>query len=140
MKKVLYVLLDMLAIGFLAGGYMIQYFLERKLGVVRWINFQNMKIESQMPVDILKYVAVAVVAALAVFVLFLCWRRRAYMGGTDCVMVGVMAILSAVYVGFTIFASTSVTGAYYFIMPMLAAAALMTVFRNMIAAVSCRKA
>ncbi len=139
MKKVLYVLLDMLATGFLAGGYMIQYFLERKLGMVRWVNFQNMKIESQMPVDILKYVAIAVVAALTIFVLFLYWRRRAYMGRVDGVMVGVMAILAAVYAGFTVFASTSVTGAYYLIMPMLGAAALMTVFRNMVATVSCRK-
>lgn len=139
MKRALYVLLDVLATGFLAGGYMIQYFAERKLGMVRWMNFQNMKIERDMPVDMLKCVALIVVAVLVAFVLFLYRRKRAYMGRTDGAMAGVMVVLTAAYMGFTVFASTSVTSAYYFIMPMLGAAALMTVFRNMIAVATCKK-
>lgn len=139
MKRALYVLLDVLAAGFLAGGYMIQYFAERKLGMVRWMNFQNMKIEREMPVDMLKCVALIVVAVLVGFVLFLYGRKRAYMGRTDGAMAGVMVILAVVYIGFAVLASTSVTGAYYFIMPMLGAAVLMTAFRNMIAVATCKK-
>ena len=67
MKKILFVFLDLLSIAFLAGGYAIQYFTKRKLGMVRWVVFKNKQLQEQMPVDVLKYAAAAFVLILAVF-------------------------------------------------------------------------
>ena len=45
MKKIIYIFLDLLTIAFLIGGYAFQYFTRKKLGMLRWVNYQNMQIQ-----------------------------------------------------------------------------------------------
>ena len=45
MKKIIYTFLDLLTIAFLIGGYVFQYFTRKKLGMLRWVNYQNMQIQ-----------------------------------------------------------------------------------------------
>lgn len=139
MKKLLFVLLDILAIGFLIGGYIIQYFAKRKLGMIRWLNFRNRKIEEELPVDMLKYAAVIIVVILTVFILVMYGRKWEKLCMADRILAGAMVILVVVYVGFTVVASTSVTGSYYFTMPLMGAAALMLAVRNLIAIMTMKK-
>ena len=72
MKKIIYTFLDLLTIAFLIGGYVFQYFTRKKLGMLRWVNYQNMQ---KNPVyDILKYITVA--AAIVLIVLIIVGYRK----------------------------------------------------------------
>lgn len=68
-KKIIYTFFDLLTIAFLIGGYMFQYFTRKKLGMLRWVNYQNMQIQKNPVYDILKYITVAVAIVLIVLII-----------------------------------------------------------------------
>lgn len=138
MKRVLFILLDLLSIAFLIGGYVIQYFTKRKLGMVRWVNFHERKVQEAIPIDLLKYAAAIVVLLLTILILRGFMKKRAGLGRLDAVMMAVLVILAVVYLGCTLFITIEVTRAYFLILPMIGAAALLQVIRNAIAVWMCR--
>ena len=115
MKKIIYICLDLLTIAFLIGGYAFQYFTRKKLGMLRWVNYQNMQLQKNHVYDILKYITVA--AAMVLIVLIIVGYR----------------ILGIIYLGITVLKSIESFSAYYFLMPFLGAATLMQIIRNGIA-------
>ena len=66
MKKIIYICLDLLTIAFLIGGYAFQYFTRKKLGMLRWVNYQNMQIQKNPVYDILKVAAAIVLIVLII--------------------------------------------------------------------------
>ena len=74
MKKIIYTFLELLTIAFLIGGYVFQYFTRKKLGMLRWVNYQNMQIQKNPVYDILKYITVA--AAIVLIVLIIVGYRK----------------------------------------------------------------
>ena len=74
MKKIIYTFLDLLTIAFLIVGYVFQYFTRKKLGMLRWVNYQNMQIQKNPVYDILKYITVA--AAIVLIVLIIVGYRK----------------------------------------------------------------
>lgn len=138
MKRILFALLDLLTIAFLAGGYVMQYFTKRKLGMVRWVNFQERKIQEAIPVDVVKYAAVIVVLLLTIMVVRGFMKKRKSIGKIDTVMMAVLGILVLVYLGFTLFLTIEVTRVYFLILPMVGAAALLQVIRSGIAVWTCK--
>lgn len=74
MKKIIYICLDLLTIAFLIGGYVFQYFTRKKLGMLRWVNYQNMQIQKNPVYAILKYITVA--AAIVLIVLIIVGYRK----------------------------------------------------------------
>ena len=74
MKKIIYTFLDLLTIAFLIGGYVFQYFTRKKLGMLRWVNYQNMQIQKNPVYAILKYITVA--AAIVLIVLIIVGYRK----------------------------------------------------------------
>ena len=66
MKKIIYTFLDLLTIAFLIGGYVFQYFTRKKLGMLRWVNYQNMQIQKNPVYAILKYITVAAAIVLII--------------------------------------------------------------------------
>lgn len=138
MKRFFFVLLDILAIAFLAGGYVIQYFTKRKLGMRRWVNFRGMKLEAAVPVDIVKYAAAIVMLILTILIVGRYLKKRAEMTKIDAVMMVILAAFSAGYLGLTFFLSGAVTPAYFLILPLAGASVLMLLIRNLIAVWTCK--
>ena len=64
MKKIIYTFLDLLTIAFLIGGYVFQYFTRKKLGMLRWVNYQNMQVH------------ITVAAAIVLIVLIIVGYRK----------------------------------------------------------------
>ena len=52
----------------------VQYFTRKKLGMLRWVNYQNMQIQKNPVYDILKYITVA--AAIVLIVLIIVGYRK----------------------------------------------------------------
>lgn len=137
MKRVLFILLDLLSAAFLAGGYVVQYFTRNKLGMLRWVNFQERKVTEAVPVETVKYAAVLILLFLALWVAGRFVKKRNEMGKLDRVMLGVMVLLMAVYVALTLTLTKEVTAAYFLILPLAGAAALMQIIRSGIAVLTC---
>lgn len=131
MKRFLCAVCDLLAVVFLTGTKVLADFSRRKLGLVRWLNYYNMKYRKELPVDILKYLAAVLVCLLIVLVLVSAWRKKS--GIWDKIMLGAMACTGVYYLGFTILKNVQTCKTYYFAMPLIGAAALMLILRNFIA-------
>lgn len=133
MKKIGYILLDLLTIAFLIGAYAIQYFTTKKLGMLRWVNYQNMQIEKVAVYGILKYIAVVVTTVVIILIISGYQKKKEMLGKLDLIMLVIMTALGIVYFGLTVLKSIASLPAYYFLMPLFGAATLMQIVRNGIA-------
>lgn len=119
MKKILYIISDLLIAALLAGAYIIQYFAKRKLGMNRWIVFKISKVKEALPIETLRYAAVAAVLALAVLLVILyCMRRKSYQK-ILLPMVIVTSVLAAGYLLFTLYFTQERIRAYYLMLPLI---------------------
>lgn len=128
------IICDIFTVIFLAGGYIIQYFTRQKLGMLRWVNYHTYRYREALPLDILKYAAEAAIIFLALFAVFRLSKKRGRGKVLDKIMLIIMAVILLIYAGFTTFVSMETVQAYYFVMPLLGAAALVQVVKILIAA------
>ncbi len=138
MKKVLYIISDLLIAALLAGAYIVQYFAKRKLGMNRWIVFKISKVKEALPIDMLRYVAVAAVLALAVLVLILYGRNRKAYQKILLPMVIVTIVLAAGYLGFTLYFSQERVRAYYLMLPLIGLANVVQLAKTFTAMKLCK--
>lgn len=139
MKKALYVIADILIAAFLAGAYIIQYFARQKLGMIRWINFHVMKAREAMPIDALRYIAVAVVWVFVIFLLVRYSRKRGeYKRIVGC-MVIVSAVLAVLYLSVTIAPPFAAMQGYYLILPLAGIANVVQLVKVFAAMRVCKK-
>ncbi len=138
MKKVLYIISDLLIAALLAGAYIVQYFAKRKLGMNRWIVFKISKVKEALPIEMLRYVAVAAVLALAVLVSLLYGRNRKAYQKIVLPMVIVTIVLAAGYLGFTLYFSQERVRAYYLMMPLIGLANVVQLAKTFTAMKLCK--
>ncbi len=119
MKKILYIISDLLIAALLAGAYIIQYFAKRKLGMNRWIVFKISKVKEALPIETLRYAAAAAVLVLAVLLIILYSRRRKSYQKILLPMVIVTAVLAAGYLLFTLYFTQERIRAYYLMLPLI---------------------
>ncbi len=132
MKKILMIICDFFTLAFLIGGYIVQYFTRKKLGMMRWINFNTYKYQEKLPLDILKYVAVVVVIIFTLLIMIRFAKKRKAIKSLDRLMLIIMLIVILLYVVITIFTSKETLSAYYFVMPLLGMAALVQLIKVLI--------
>lgn len=111
---------------------MFQYFTRKKLGMLRWVNYQNMQIQKNPVYNILKYITVAAIVLIVLSIVGY-RKKKELLGKIDFVMIVIMQILGISYLGITVLKSIESFPAYYFLMPFLGAATLMQIIRNGIA-------
>lgn len=138
MKKVLYIISDLLIAALLAGAYIVQYFAKCKLGMNRWIVFKISKVKEALPIEMLRYVAVAAVLALAVLVLLLYGRNRKAYQKIVLPMVIVTIVLAAGYLGFTLYFSQERVRAYYLMLPLIGLANVVQLAKTFTAMKLCK--
>ena len=138
MKKVLYIISDLLIAALLAGAYIVQYFAKRKLGMNRWIVFKISKVKEALPIEMLRYVAVAAVLALAVLVLLLYGRNRKAYQKIVLPMVIVTIVLAAGFLGVTLYFSQERVRAYYLMLPLIGLANVVQLAKTFTAMKLCK--
>lgn len=138
MKKVLYIISDLLIAALLAGAYIVQYFAKRKLGMNRWIVFKISKVKQALPIEMLRYVAAAAVLALAVLVVILYGRHRKAYRKILLPMVIVTIVLAAGYLGFTLYFSQERLRAYYLMLPLIGLANVVQLVKTFTAMKLCK--
>lgn len=75
-KKALKIFLTFLGVGCLVGAYVIHYFAERKLGMVRWLNFQVAQFKKAMPLDTIEVAVICAVVILFAIAAYLLFKNR----------------------------------------------------------------
>lgn len=138
MKKALYIIATVVEVLFLVGSYIFNYFTKKKMGMARWVVYMNQGWERDYPVVMLKNIVLAVVVILAICVLVWFLMKRKDLGKIVTVMVLVMAVLTALYAGFTLIYSKEVLRAYYFISLMFAITAVIQIVKTAVGIVVCR--
>lgn len=72
MKKVIYWIVNLLEIAFLVGAYLVNYFTPRKMGMARFVVYENMMIEQNYTnIQSIKMIAVGVVILLAIITILI---------------------------------------------------------------------
>lgn len=132
MKRILCILLNLFSAAFLTGAYLIQYFTMRKLGMNRFVVYQQMKWQKRIPVDLLKYVALLLALFLTVYMLVRMIKRWEQIKHRSQAVVQliVLVVLTLYYAYFTVFMNKSLVRSYYLMMPMIGLAVLMQLLAN----------
>lgn len=138
MKKILYIISDILIAALLAGAYILQYYAKRKLGMNRWIVFKVSKIKEALPVDTLRYTAAALVIVLVVLLVIKYGMHRREYKKMIFPMVVFMVALGIFYLIFTIGFSQESIRAYYLMLPLIGLCNLVQVIKVFAAMKLCR--
>ena len=138
MKKILYIIADLLIAALLAGAYVIQYFAKRKLGMNRWIVFKISKVKEALPVDMLRYLAVAAVLILAVLLVIVYVKRRKTYQKIVFPMVIMTVLLAVFYLIFTLYFSQEIIRSYYLALPLIGLANVVQLLKTFVAMKWCR--
>ena len=130
MKKIGCILAAVIEIAVLAGAYIIHYYTERKLGMIRYVNFKNMTWEREYPIEILKTSCVVVILTLTIATFILCLKKRRELTRWTKVMNVGMVIFTALYVGYSFSCSAELMADYYFISGLFLLTAVVQVIKT----------
>ena len=136
MKKLLFLLLDLLSFSAVGGAYAVYDFSRRKLGMQRWVNYQTMRMQKLLPLELIKAAACIFVllCLLALLIAFLKGRRQKRLfTAADRIMLLFSAVYGAAFLFFTVFVSVSQLSSYYFILLLTGIGFLCTGVRNFLA-------
>lgn len=139
MKKIAYILALILEIAALTGAGIIHYFAERKLGMVRYLNYKNMTWERDYPVGTLKTVSLLIAAVLTVLIFLLFLKKRKEVSRLTMVMNICMIALTALCGGYTLINSTDTMADYYFISILFLLAAVIQIVKTGIAVLMAKR-
>lgn len=138
MKRVFYVLSDLLIVALLAGAYLVQYFTKKKLGMSRWVVYQVMKAEKSLPIEVLRFVAPVAALLLVVLLFWLYGKRKNRLTRIVFFMVLFSGALAFFYLGFTVFLSQDTIRSYYLVLPLIGLANVVQILKTAIALMVCK--
>lgn len=130
MKKVIYWIVNLLEIAFLVGAYLVNYFTPRKMGMARFVMYENMMIEEQYTnLQSMKTLAVGIIILLAIITIVLYFVRKK---NVKISMIIITLLMTVLYVGFTMLNSKDTYTAFYLISPLMGCAALLQILKALI--------
>lgn len=138
MKKILYIIADLLIMALLAGVYIVQYFAKRKLGMNRWIVFKISKVREVLPIEMLRYAAAAAAVLLAVLLVVVYGRYRKAYQKIVFPMVIATVLLAVFYLVFTLYFSQESIRSYYLVLPLIGLANIVQLIKTFAAMKLCR--
>lgn len=123
MKKFFYTAITILQALLLISIPIIEYFSTKKMGMMRYMVYQNQLWQKQYPITTLKYIAISIFIVLIMISLIFYFRKsNAAFRKISLPIIIVNVILTVVFIFFTLAYSTSSFRAYYFICISLATA------------------
>ena len=129
MKKVLYLTASVLELALLIGAWVVNYFTNKKMGMMRYVVFKNNSWNQKYPLDMLKIMAIISVIVLTAVILVLLWKKLNQAGVAGKLPLVETAAISTVYTVFTLFWSVQKLRAFYFISGMLLLACVIQIIK-----------
>lgn len=129
MRKVGYLFLTLVELLLFLGGYLIQYFTKKKMGMARYVIYKNQRWERDYHIESWKtYVLLLIVLLTVAVVIFYIIRRNKLTKMTSMVNGG-MVVMTVFYTVFTAMNSIKTLRAFYFISPILALVAIIQIIK-----------
>ena len=129
MKKL--ITADVLAVLAFAGAHYVQYFTDRKLGFVRWLNFNSVKLHEKFPLETIKYTAAIIIVVLAVLSIALLIKRKTGLKVYDWLLMLCTAAAAVYYVYATAVIVYEVTPCSFLLVPLIGLGTLLFAVRNL---------
>lgn len=121
--KRLYIAVTILEVLFLAGSYIVDYFTRKKMGMARYVSYMNYSLEAKYPMEALSHAVILILSLLTAAILILFLLKRKKSDGWIYIRLGVMIVLTVLYVWFTLSGSRETQRSYYFVSVLYGAAA-----------------
>lgn len=129
MRKVGYLFLTLVELFLLLGGYLIQYFTKKKMGMVRYVIYKNQRWERDYPIESWKTSVLLLIVLLTVAVVIFYIIRRNKLTKMTSMVNGGMVVMTVFYTVFTAMNSIKTLRAFYFISPILALVAIVQIIK-----------
>lgn len=120
MKKSLYISVSVPELALLIGAWLVNWFSEKKMGMMRYVVFKNTRWSQKYPLEQLRFLTIAVIVVLTVVILLLLRKKMKPAGSAEKMLMTETAVLSVVYVGFNLLWSVQKLRTFYFLSGMLA--------------------
>jgi len=138
MNKVFYAIATILQIILLVGTYVVNYFTQKRMGMMRYVIYKNGIFEKSYPIEKLQYLGIIVFIILMILVLGFYIKRKSKLNKSVLNMNIVMVVLTSIYVGFTLLYSTEDFRAFYFMSLMLGVATLIQTIKTFLSVFLCK--
>lgn len=115
MRKVGYLFLTLVELLLFLGGYLIQYFTKKKMGMARYVIYKNQGWERDYPIGLIKTSVLILILLLTVAVVVFYLKRRDRISKMTSRVNGCMVVMTVVYMLFIAMNSTETMRAYYFL-------------------------
>ena len=119
------------ALSFVVAHYF-RVFAAKKLGFVRWLNFNGKKLTENLPIDTVKYAALALILILAAVAAYKVVKNRAGAGIKGMIMCVIMAAAAAYCAYATVCFDYDYSQAYFLIVPVIWLGTLFLIIRSLI--------
>lgn len=129
MRKVGYLFLTLVELFLLIGGYLIQYFTKKKMGMARYVIYKNQRWERDYPLESWKTFVLLLIVLLTVAVVIFYIIRRNKLTKMTSMVNGGMVVMTVFYTVFTAMNSIKTLRAFYFISPILALVAIVQIIK-----------
>ena len=129
MRKVGYLFLTLVELFLLLGGYLIQYFTKKKMGMARYVIYKNQRWERDYPIESWKTSVLLLIVLLTVAVVIFYIIRRNKLTKMTSMVNGGMVVMTVFYTVFTAMNSIKTLRAFYFISPIFALIALVQIIK-----------
>ncbi len=129
MRKVGYLFLTLVELFLLLGGYLIQYFTKKKMGMARYVIYKNQRWERDYPIESWKTSVLLLIVLLTVAVVIFYIIRRNKLTKMTSMVNGGMVVMTVFYTVFTAMNSIKTLRAFYFISPILALVAIVQIIK-----------
>lgn len=131
-RRIAEIFLALLAAFSLIGLGILNYFGTTRMGMIRWLNYQNRNLESVINVDILKVALAAIAVLLALYIVVLMFKNKANMAASDLVaiLINFICLITFLYISFAL--STTLMKIYYFAILLAFIATVALSARNLI--------
>lgn len=129
MRKVGYLFLTLVELFLLLGGYLIQYFTKKKMGMARYVIYKNQRWERDYPLESWKTSVLLLIVLLTVAVVIFYIIRRNKLTKMTSMVNGGMVVMTVFYTVFIAMNSIKTLRAFYFISPILALVAIVQIIK-----------
>ncbi len=131
-RRIAEIVLVLLAASSLIGLGILNYFGTTRMGMIRWLNYQNRNLESVINIDILKVALAAIAILLALYVVVLLFKNKSVIAASDliAVLINFICLITFLYISFAL--STTLMKIYYFAILLAFIATVALSARNLI--------
>ena len=138
-KKICYVVTTILECLLLIGAYMVNYFTQSKMGMLRHVIHKNYVWEEKYPIENIINATIIAFIILMLIVLILYMKRRIILKNIVTIMVITMIIFVLSFVGFMLMYSAEEIRAFYYMSFIFGIAVLIQIIKTFISVLVCKK-